>query len=73
MDKEIKREKAGVSDKRGWDALEIKLREKGLTEAEIEEAHVSFNRGIELLAKLFLSSYRLGEEEEKKEMQQEKA
>jgi len=65
MDKEVKREKVGVSNKRGWEALEIKLRERGLTEAEIEEAHDSFYKGIELLAKLFLS-YRLREDKTKR-------
>ena len=64
MDKEVRRKKAGVSNKRGWEILEIKLRERGLTEAEIEEAHDSFNRGIELLARLFLSQKQFAKREQ---------
>ena len=42
---------------RGWDALEIKLKERGLSKLEIEEARKSFYAGIETLAKMFLSCY----------------
>lgn len=42
---------------RGWDALEIKLRSRGLSIAEVQEARKSFYDGIELLSKMFLSTY----------------
>ncbi len=42
---------------RGWDALEIKLKSKGLSQGEIAEARKSFFDGIEVLTKMFLSSY----------------
>jgi len=42
---------------RGWDALEIKLKGRGLSSIEIQEARKSFFEGIELLSKMFLSSY----------------
>jgi len=42
---------------RGWEALKIMLQERGLTKVELEEAQDSFYRGIEVLAKLFLSCY----------------
>lgn len=43
--------------KKGWDALEQKLKIKGLSKLEIEEARMSFYHGIELLAKLFLTEH----------------
>jgi len=42
---------------RGWDVLEIKLRGRGLSNVEIQEARKSFYEGIELLSKMFLSCY----------------
>jgi len=42
---------------RGWEALKVKLQERGLTEVELEEAQDSFYRGIGFLAKLFLCCY----------------
>jgi hypothetical protein len=42
---------------RGWDALEIKLRGRGLSNVEIQEARKSFYEGIELLSRMFLSCY----------------
>ena len=42
---------------RGWEALKIMLRERGLTDVELEEAHGSFCRGIEILSRLFLTCY----------------
>jgi len=42
---------------RGWDAIEIKLKERGLSGGEIEEARKSFYEGIEVLSKMFLVSY----------------
>lgn len=44
-------------NKRGWDALEEKLRKRGLSDVEIEEARDSFYKGLELLSRLFLSQY----------------
>jgi len=41
----------------GWEALKIMLRERGLTDVELEEAHDSFCRGIEILSRLFLTCY----------------
>ncbi len=49
---------------RGWDALEIKLKEKGLSGPEIQEAQKSFYEGIEALSKMFLVCY----SEEKKSL-----
>ena len=42
---------------RGWDALEIKLKGRGLSVAEVQEARKSFYEGIELLSKMFLVCY----------------
>ena len=42
---------------RGWDALEIKLKSRGLSISEVQEAHKSFYEGIELLSKMFLVCY----------------
>ena len=42
---------------RGWDALEIKLKGRGLSSAEIQEARKSFFEGIETLSKMFLTMY----------------
>ena len=42
---------------RGWDALEIKLKDRGLSIAEIQEARKSFCEGIETLSKMFLTMY----------------
>lgn len=42
---------------RGWDALEIKLKAKGLSVSEIEEARKSFFDGIETLTKMFMLCY----------------
>ena len=44
---------------RGWDALEIKLKDRGLSSVEIREARKSFNEGIELLSRMFLNCYDL--------------
>lgn len=53
--------------KRGWDALEEKLRERGLSDIEVEEARDSFYKGLELLSRLFLSQYSLEKRISKKE------
>jgi len=42
---------------RGWDALEIKLKGRGLSIAEVQEARKSFYEGIEVLSKMFLATY----------------
>ena len=42
---------------RGWDALEIKLKDRGLSSVEIQEARKSFFEGIETLSKMFLAMY----------------
>ncbi len=42
---------------RGWDALEIKLKGRGLSVAEVQEARKSFYEGIEVLSKMFLVCY----------------
>jgi hypothetical protein len=42
---------------RGWEALEEKLKSRGMSIAEIQEARKSFYDGIEVLSKMFLSTY----------------
>jgi hypothetical protein len=42
---------------RGWDALEIKLKGRGLSGAEVQEARKSFYDGIEILSRMFLVCY----------------
>jgi len=57
-----------VSKPRGWDALEIKLKSKGLSQGAIAEAKKSFYDGIETLTKMFLSTFsveKLGSEKTK--------
>ena len=44
---------------RGWDALEIKLKDRGLSSVEIREARKSFYEGIELMSRMFLNCYDL--------------
>ncbi|MBN1871358.1 MAG: hypothetical protein JW800_02180 [Candidatus Omnitrophica bacterium] len=52
------RQKAGQYDGkvslRGWEALEVMLKERGLFVAEIQEARKSFYEGIEVLSKMFM-------------------
>ena len=48
-----------VVSPRGWDALEIKLKDRGLSSVEIREARKSFNEGIELMSRMFLNCYDL--------------
>ncbi|MFZ5802596.1 MAG: hypothetical protein ACOY3K_05760 [Candidatus Omnitrophota bacterium] len=45
------------TEPRGWDALEAKLKARGLSALEIADARKSFASGIELLSKMFLLSY----------------
>jgi len=42
---------------RGWDALEIRLKQRGLSGIELKEARKSFYDGIEVLSKMFLLCY----------------
>jgi len=42
---------------RGWEALEEKLKSRGMSIAEIQEARKSFYDGIEVLSKMFLICY----------------
>jgi len=42
---------------RGWDAIEMKLKERGLSGGELAEARKSFYEGIEALSKMFLVCY----------------
>ncbi|MDD5476884.1 MAG: hypothetical protein PHG87_01530 [Candidatus Omnitrophica bacterium] len=46
--------KEAIMTERGWDALEIKLKARGLSGPEIQEARKSFQDGIETLCKMFL-------------------
>lgn len=45
------------TEPRGWDALEAKLKSRGLSCAEIQESRKSFFEGIETLAKMFMTIY----------------
>jgi hypothetical protein len=45
---------------RGWEALEMKLKARDLSCAEIQEAHKSFYEGIEVLSRMFLTTYDVG-------------
>ncbi len=40
---------------KGWDSLERLLRERKYTESEIDEARRSFQRGLEILYRLYIS------------------
>jgi len=42
------------NDLRGWEALEEKLKGRGMSIVEIQEARKSFYDGIEVLSKMFL-------------------
>lgn len=44
-------------NQRGWEALEEKLKGRGMSIAEIQEARKSFYDGIEILSKMFLVCY----------------
>jgi len=48
---------------RGWEALEMKLKGRGLSIAEVQEARKSFYEGIELLSKMFLVCYEAEKQE----------
>jgi hypothetical protein len=57
MSRDVRTNNDQTVSSRGWDALEIKLKGRGLSSIEIQEARKSFFEGIELLSKMFLSSY----------------
>ncbi|RJP29070.1 MAG: hypothetical protein C4533_04535 [Candidatus Omnitrophota bacterium] len=57
MDKDVSTNKDQAVTLRGWEALEIKLKSRGLSCAEIQEARKSFFEGIETLAKMFMTIY----------------
>ncbi len=57
MSKDVSTNKDQAVTLRGWEALEIKLKSRGLSCAEIQEAHKSFDEGIELLSRMFLNCY----------------
>ncbi|HOW43152.1 MAG TPA: hypothetical protein PLF03_05770 [Candidatus Omnitrophota bacterium] len=59
MSKVVSTNKDQAVTSRGWEALEIKLKIRGLSCAEIQEAHKSFDEGIELLSRMFLNCYDL--------------
>jgi hypothetical protein len=46
-----------TENSRGWEALEEKLKSRGMSIAEIQEARKSFYDGIEVLSKMFLVCY----------------
>lgn len=52
--------KEATIEARGWDALEIKLKARGLSGPEIQEARKSFQDGIETLCKMFLLNCLVG-------------
>ncbi len=56
MDKDVSTKDQAVT-LQGWEALEIKLKSRGLSSVEIQEARKSFYEGIELLSRMFLSCY----------------
>ena len=46
-----------MDNPRGWEALEEKLKSRGMSIAEIQEARKSFYDGIEVLSKMFMVCY----------------
>lgn len=42
---------------RGWEALKKQMQDDGFSSIEIDEAEESFRNGIQMLAKLFYSTY----------------
>jgi len=53
----IKETSKFINNPRGWEALEEKLKSRGMSIAEIQEARKSFYDGIEVLSKMFLVCY----------------
>ena len=63
MDEGTSRNNNAQVKPRGWDALELKLKSRGLSIAEVQEARKSFYEGIEVLSKMFLSTYDMEKKE----------
>jgi len=63
MDEETNRNNTAEVKPRGWDALEEKLKGRGLSIAEVQEARKSFYEGIEVLSKMFLVCYEAEKQE----------
>ena len=63
MKEEVSTNNNAEARPRGWDALEIKLKGRGLSVAEVQEARKSFYEGIELLSKMFMSTYDMEKKE----------
>ena len=57
MNEEASTKNNAETKPRGWDALEIKLKGRGMSMAEVQEARKSFYDGIEVLSKMFLVCY----------------
>ncbi len=57
MDEGTSRNNNAQVKPRGWEALELKLKGRGLSIAEVQEARKSFYEGIEVLFKMFLVCY----------------
>ncbi|MBL7130684.1 MAG: hypothetical protein ISS45_04705 [Candidatus Omnitrophica bacterium] len=57
MDEGTNRNSNAQVKPRGWDALEVKLKGRGMSIAEVQEARKSFYEGIEVLFKMFLVCY----------------
>ena len=57
MDEGTSRNNNAQATPRGWEALEVKLKGRGMSIAEVQEARKSFYEGIEVLSKMFLSTY----------------
>jgi len=63
MDEGTNRNNNAQVKPRGWDALEVKLKGRGLSIADVQEARKSFYEGIEVLSKMFLSTYDMEKKE----------
>lgn len=63
MDEGTSRNNNAQVKPRGWEALEEKLKGRGLSIAEVQEARKSFYEGIEVLSKMFLVCYEAEKQE----------
>ena len=63
MDEGTSRNNNAQVKPRGWEALELKLKGRGLSIVEVQEARKSFYDGIEVLSKMFLSTYDMEKKE----------
>ena len=57
MKKEVHTDNEIGKKARGWDAIETKLKDCGLSAVELAESQKSFYDGIEVLSKMFLVCY----------------